>query len=122
MKPNRIAGWLIAGTLTLGTSFSASALEISNEHIGQAIGGVAGGLLGHQVGGGNGKTAATIVGALAGAYVGGRVANAYTAPRYYDGYRSSGYVPTGYSPAVAYPDGPAPRPVHRPRHRAKQCR
>jgi uncharacterized protein YcfJ len=40
---------------------------------GTAIGAVAGGLLGHQVGGGKGKTLATVGGAVAGGYVGNRV-------------------------------------------------
>jgi uncharacterized protein YcfJ len=37
------------------------------------IGGVAGGLLGHQIGGGRGKTVATVAGAAGGAYVGNQV-------------------------------------------------
>jgi uncharacterized protein YcfJ len=37
---------------------------------GTAIGAVAGGLLGHQVGGGKGKTLATVGGAVAGGYAG----------------------------------------------------
>jgi outer membrane lipoprotein SlyB len=40
---------------------------------GAIVGGLVGGLLGNQVGGGNGKTAATVVGALGGAYVGNNV-------------------------------------------------
>ncbi len=40
---------------------------------GTAIGGIAGGLLGSQVGGGSGKTLATIAGAAAGGYAGNRV-------------------------------------------------
>lgn len=40
---------------------------------GTAIGAVAGGLLGHQVGGGKGKTLATVGGAVAGGYVGNQV-------------------------------------------------
>lgn len=40
---------------------------------GTAIGAVAGGLLGHQIGGGKGKTLATVGGAVAGGYVGNRV-------------------------------------------------
>ncbi len=40
---------------------------------GTAIGAVAGGLLGHQVGGGKGKTLATIGGAVAGGYAGKKV-------------------------------------------------
>lgn len=42
--------------------------------VGAGIGAVAGGLLGHTVGGGNGNTAATAVGAVAGALVGNEVA------------------------------------------------
>ncbi len=41
--------------------------------IGTGVGAVAGGLLGHQVGGGKGKTLATVGGAVAGGYVGNRV-------------------------------------------------
>lgn len=40
---------------------------------GMAIGGVAGGLLGHQVGGGKGKTIATVAGAAGGAYAGKKI-------------------------------------------------
>ena len=41
--------------------------------VGAVAGGVIGGVLGHQVGGGRGNTAATIVGAGAGAYAGHQV-------------------------------------------------
>lgn len=40
---------------------------------GTAIGAVAGGLLGHQVGGGKGKTLATVGGAVAGGYAGNKI-------------------------------------------------
>ena len=40
---------------------------------GMAIGGVLGGVLGHQVGGGTGRTLATVGGAAAGGYVGHKV-------------------------------------------------
>jgi uncharacterized protein YcfJ len=40
---------------------------------GTAVGAVAGGLLGHQVGGGKGKTLATVGGAVVGGYAGNRV-------------------------------------------------
>jgi uncharacterized protein YcfJ len=43
--------------------------------VGAGLGAVAGGLLGHTVGGGSGKTAATAVGAVAGAFVGNELAN-----------------------------------------------
>jgi uncharacterized protein YcfJ len=46
-----------------------------NNVAGTAIGAVAGGLLGHTVGGGNGKTLVTVGGAVAGGYVGNRVEN-----------------------------------------------
>lgn len=41
--------------------------------LGTVAGGVLGGLLGHQVGGGNGKNAATILGAAGGAYAGNTI-------------------------------------------------
>ncbi|SCC91959.1 conserved hypothetical protein [Thiomonas sp. X19] len=41
--------------------------------IGAVVGGVVGGLLGNQVGGGNGRTAATVIGALGGGYAGNEV-------------------------------------------------
>lgn len=57
-----------------------------DEHrlIGTGVGAVAGGLLGHQVGGGKGKTLATVGGAVAGGYVGNRVQkNAQDKKTYY---------------------------------------
>ncbi|WP_050411850.1 glycine zipper 2TM domain-containing protein [Massilia sp. NR 4-1] len=47
---------------------------------GSIIGGVAGALLGSQVGGGNGRTAATAAGAIAGAVVGDRIDNQNAQP------------------------------------------
>lgn len=44
-----------------------------NQIAGMAIGGVAGGLLGHQVGGGKGKTLATVAGAVGGGYAGKKI-------------------------------------------------
>lgn len=41
-----------------------------NRIAGTVIGGVAGGVLGHQIGGGSGKTIATVLGAAGGAYAG----------------------------------------------------
>jgi len=41
--------------------------------IGTGIGALVGGVLGHQVGGGNGKTLATVAGAAAGGYAGNRI-------------------------------------------------
>jgi uncharacterized protein YcfJ len=44
-----------------------------NRIAGKAIGAVAGGLVGHQIGGGKGKTLATVGGAVAGGVVGDKV-------------------------------------------------
>lgn len=46
---------------------------ITNEQGGTVVGGILGGVLGSQVGGGAGKTAATIGGTLLGGYLGSRV-------------------------------------------------
>jgi len=47
------------------------------------IGGIAGGVIGHQIGSGRGNTAATIVGALGGAAVGNEIEKKQEqAPRY----------------------------------------
>jgi uncharacterized protein YcfJ len=45
-----------------------------NSPVGIGVGAVIGGLLGHQVGGGNGRTLATIAGAVGGGYVGNEIA------------------------------------------------
>ena len=45
-----------------------------NSPVGIGVGAVIGGLLGSQVGGGNGKTLATIAGAVGGGYIGNEVA------------------------------------------------
>ncbi|MBD8879478.1 glycine zipper 2TM domain-containing protein [Rhodanobacter sp. 7MK24] len=48
---------------------------------GTAIGAVAGGLLGHVVGGGRGNTLTTVAGAAAGGYAGNRIENAHHQPQ-----------------------------------------
>ena len=50
------------------------AAVVQNSPIGIGIGAVVGGLLGHQVGAGNGKTLATLAGAVGGGYIGNEVA------------------------------------------------
>ena len=52
----------------------APAPVAQNSPIGIGIGAVVGGLLGNQVGGGNGKTLATIAGAVGGGYLGNEIA------------------------------------------------
>ena len=46
----------------------------TNAVVGTVLGGAAGGVLGHQIGGGHGKDVATAAGAVGGAYVGNKIA------------------------------------------------
>ncbi|TDN51159.1 uncharacterized protein YcfJ [Buttiauxella sp. JUb87] len=48
-------------------------VQDENRIIGSALGAVAGGVIGHQFGGGRGKDVATVVGALGGGYAGNQV-------------------------------------------------
>src|SRR6185312_9997496 len=64
----------ITTTLTLITTLAlAGCSNVSNQDVGMVTGGVAGGLLGSQFGGGNGKLLAVGAGALAGALIGGAI-------------------------------------------------
>jgi outer membrane lipoprotein SlyB len=54
----------------------------SNGTGGAVAGAVVGGLLGHQVGGGNGKTLATVAGVAGGAVVGKRIAENHAKTKY----------------------------------------
>ena len=49
---------------------------------GAIVGGVAGAILGNQVGGGHGREAATALGAVVGAFTGDRLANGYVQEQY----------------------------------------
>lgn len=49
------------------------AVQDENRLLGSALGAVAGGVLGHQFGGGRGKDVATVVGALGGGYAGNQI-------------------------------------------------
>jgi uncharacterized protein YcfJ len=51
-----------------------SAPVAHNSPVGIGVGAVLGGLVGSQIGGGNGKTLATIAGAVGGGYVGNEIA------------------------------------------------
>ena len=63
---------VIVATLALSL-LAACESQPSKEDIGMATGAVLGGVIGHQIGGGSGKTVATIGGAALGAFVGSRV-------------------------------------------------
>lgn len=52
--------------------------------LGTVAGGVLGGLLGHQVGGGNGRTAMAVIGAAGGAYAGNKVEQNMSSVTVYD--------------------------------------
>jgi uncharacterized protein YcfJ len=55
-------------------AYQQPAPAADNSPIGIGVGAVVGGLLGNQVGGGNGKTLATIAGAVGGGFVGNEIA------------------------------------------------
>jgi outer membrane lipoprotein SlyB len=83
----------VAGNASPGTKCSMcgaieSVREVSEKGegsgLGAAGGAVVGGLLGHQVGGGNGKQIATVVGAVGGAVAGNEVEKRVKATKSYD--------------------------------------
>lgn len=55
-------------------TYQQPAPVVQNSPIGIGVGAVVGGLLGNQIGGGKGKTLATIAGAVGGGYVGNEIA------------------------------------------------
>lgn len=63
------------------TAVNVSEKKGDGNALGVIAGGAAGGLLGHQVGGGKGKTLATIAGALGGAYAGKKIQESATATK-----------------------------------------
>lgn len=63
---------LVAAALSLSCLLTGCA-EVSNEGVGTVAGGVVGGLLGSQFGGGSGRVAAAAGGAILGAYLGGNI-------------------------------------------------
>lgn len=63
---------LVLTTLSLSL-FLTSCAELTNQDVGTLTGGVVGGLLGSQFGGGSGKVAAAAGGVLLGAYLGGNI-------------------------------------------------
>ena len=69
---------LVAACANCGSVESVNVVEVKGDSpnvIGTIAGGLLGGVVGHQVGGGSGKDLATIVGAVGGAYAGNRVEN-----------------------------------------------
>lgn len=72
----------VAAALGLGLAAGGAAAQsgISNERIGNVIGGVGGAVLGSQIGGGSGRIVGGVVGALGGAVVGGAIGRSMDAP------------------------------------------
>ena len=64
---------LVAALLALPLLTACETYEPSKQDIGMATGAILGGVLGHQIGGGSGRTVATIGGAALGGFVGSRI-------------------------------------------------
>jgi len=62
-----------AATLLACLAVAACSTAPTKEEQGMIIGAIAGGILGHQVGGGSGQVLATMVGTVAGAAIGGSI-------------------------------------------------
>lgn len=62
-------------TVTVEVDIPDAVKPVERSSIGMLLGGAAGALLGNQVGGGTGRTLATVAGAAGGAYAGDRMAN-----------------------------------------------
>lgn len=68
----------------LGRIVRIDPVQLDGEHqlgIGSVIGAVAGGVIGHQFGGGTGRDVATVLGALGGGLLGTRIQNQYADKR-----------------------------------------
>lgn len=64
---------LVAALLALPLLTACETYEPSKQDIGMATGAILGGVLGHQIGGGSGRTVATIGGAALGGFFGSRI-------------------------------------------------
>lgn len=69
-----------------GVVEAVNVIEVKGEgnYLGMIAGGLAGALLGHQVGGGTGKTVATVAGAAGGAYAGNEVEKRMKTTKHYE--------------------------------------
>lgn len=71
MKRSLIA--IAAAAALIGPLGQPAAAQVSNERLGNILGGVGGALLGSQIGGGSGRIVGGVVGAVGGAVVGGAI-------------------------------------------------
>ena len=73
-------------TVDYGTVTDLEIYRASNDqpiNTGTVVGGIAGGVIGHQIGSGRGNTAATIIGTIGGAAIGNQIEkNSVQRPRY----------------------------------------
>jgi outer membrane lipoprotein SlyB len=76
---------------------------------GAVVGGAVGGLAGNQVGGGRGRTAATIAGVAAGALIGNAVGQNATRSQGRDYYRVTVQLDNGQMHSLDYADAPSVR-------------
>lgn len=93
--------------LTLAVSMSfvlVGCAPINNEGVGTLSGGVVGGLLGSQFGGGSGKVMAAAGGALLGAYLGGQIGKTMDRQDRLEMTRALETAPTGRAVVWSNPD------------------
>ncbi len=64
-------------------------VQDENRITGSVLGAVAGGVIGHQFGGGRGKDVATVVGALGGGYAGNQIQELSPGKRYLHDYATA---------------------------------
>ena len=94
---------LIAVVLSLSFLLVGCA-SINNEGVGTVSGGVIGGLLGSQFGGGSGRVMAAAGGALLGAYLGGQIGKSMDKVDRMEMQRALETAPTGRAVAWSNPD------------------
>lgn len=90
-------------SLSLSVLLSGCA-QVTNEGVGTVAGGVVGGLLGSQFGGGSGKVAAAAGGALLGAFLGGNIGKMMDRQDRLEMQRALETAPTGHSVQWTNPD------------------
>ena len=103
--PNSSYNYSNASSYGVVTAVRAVQQPASTTGAGTVIGGLAGGLLGHQVGRGSGNTAATIDGAVGGALVGNQIEKNQAAAASQVVYQIDLHMDDGSYQTVTTPDG-----------------
>lgn len=94
---------LAVASLSLSV-FLAGCAQVTNQDVGTIGGGVVGGLLGSQFGGGTGKIAAAAGGAIIGAYLGGKIGQTMDRQDRMEMQRALETAPTGKDVSWSNPD------------------